>query len=45
MKYTADPRFNFAREQIDAINDKNYTSVLDLFERACAEFADKIAFT
>ncbi len=45
MKYTADPRFNFSREQIDAINDQNYTSVLDLFERACAEFSDKIAFT
>ena len=45
MNFTADPRFNFARKQVDAINDENYTSVLDLFERACAEFADRIAFT
>ena len=45
MNYTADPRFNFARQQIDAINAENYTSVLDLFERACAAFSDKIAFT
>jgi long-chain acyl-CoA synthetase len=45
MNFTTDPRFNFARKQIKAINDKNYTSVLDLFARACAEFADRIAFT
>ena len=45
MNFVADPRFNFARKQIDAINDENYTSVLDLFERACSEFADRIAFT
>jgi long-chain acyl-CoA synthetase len=45
MNFTVDPRFNFARKQIDAINDENYTSVLDLFERACSEFADRIAFT
>ncbi|MDG1662529.1 MAG: AMP-binding protein [Pseudomonadales bacterium] len=45
MNFTADPRFDFARKQIDAINDENYTSVLDLFERACSEFADRIAFT
>lgn len=45
MDYTEDPRFNFARKQIDAINDENYTSVLDLFERACSEFADRVAFT
>jgi hypothetical protein len=45
MNFTDDPRFDFARTQIDAINDENYTSVLDLFERACSEFADRIAFT
>ena len=45
MNFTTDPRFDFARQQIDAVNDENYTSVLDLFERACTEFADKIAFT
>jgi long-chain acyl-CoA synthetase len=45
MNFTTDPRFNFARKQIKAINDENYTSVLDLFARACAEFADRIAFT
>jgi long-chain acyl-CoA synthetase len=45
MNFTADPRFDFARKQVDAINDENYTSVLDLFERACSEFADRIAFT
>jgi len=45
MNFTDDPRFNFARKQIDAINDENYTSVLDLFERACSEFSDSITFT
>jgi long-chain acyl-CoA synthetase len=45
MNFTADPRFNFARQQIEAINDDHYASVLDLFERACAEFADRVAFT
>jgi long-chain acyl-CoA synthetase len=45
MNFTTDPRFDYARKQIDAINDENYTSVLDLFERTCSEFADNIAFT
>ena len=45
MNFTEDPRFNFARQQINAINDQNYTSVLDLFERACSQFADSVAFT
>ena len=45
MSFTTDPRFDFARNKIDAINDENYTSVLDLFERACSEFAERIAFT
>ena len=45
MNFTADPRFNFACEQINAINDEHYTSVLDLFERACSEFSNEIAFT
>jgi long-chain acyl-CoA synthetase len=45
MNFTADPRFNFARKQIDAINNEYYTSVLDLFERACANFSDAVAFT
>jgi long-chain acyl-CoA synthetase len=51
MNFSAAPRFDYARKQINAINainainDENYTSVLDLFERACAEFADRIAFT
>jgi long-chain acyl-CoA synthetase len=45
MSFSADPRFDFARKQINAINDENYTSVLDLFERACAEFTDRIAFS
>ncbi len=45
MNFATDPRFDYARKQIDAINDENYTSVLDLFERACTEFADRIAFT
>lgn len=45
MNFIADPRFNFARRQIDAINEENYTSVLDLFEKACSEFADSVAFT
>jgi long-chain acyl-CoA synthetase len=45
MNFSTDPRFNYARMQIDAVNDENYTSMLDLFERACSEFADTIAFT
>jgi long-chain acyl-CoA synthetase len=45
MNFSTDPRFNYARKQIDAVNDENYTSMLDLFERACSEFADTIAFT
>jgi len=45
MNFTTDPRFNFSRKQVDAINVEHYTSVLDLFERACAEFAHKIAFS
>ncbi|MFT5562272.1 MAG: long-chain acyl-CoA synthetase [Litorivivens sp.] len=45
MNFATDPRFDYARNQIDAINDENYTSVLDLFERACTEFADRVAFT
>ncbi|MEH6550144.1 MAG: AMP-binding protein [Pseudomonadales bacterium] len=45
MNFTADLRFDFALKQIEAINDEKYTSVLDLFERACAEFTDKIAFS
>ena len=45
MNFTTDPRFNFSRKQVDAINGEHYTSVLDLFERACAEFAHKIAFS
>ena len=45
MNFTTDARFNFARQQIDAINDEGFTSVLDLFERACTEFSDRIAFS
>ncbi|WP_373096981.1 AMP-binding protein [Zhongshania sp.] len=45
MNYATDPRFDYARKQIQAVNDENYTSVLDLFDRACAEFADRIAFS
>ena len=45
MNFTTDPRFDFARQQLAAINDENYTSVIDLFETACAEYADDIAFT
>ncbi|MFQ3200908.1 MAG: long-chain acyl-CoA synthetase [Zhongshania sp.] len=45
MNFSTDPRFNYARKQIDAVNDENYTSMLDLFERACSEFADTVAFT
>ena len=45
MNFTQDSRFNFARKQINAINDENYTSVLDLFERACSQFVDSVAFT
>ncbi|MFQ3201764.1 MAG: long-chain acyl-CoA synthetase [Zhongshania sp.] len=45
MSFSVDPRFDFARQQINAINDENYTSVLDLFERACTEFSDRVAFT
>ena len=45
MNFSTDPRFNFSRKQVDAINVEHYTSVLDLFERACAEFAHKIAFS
>jgi long-chain acyl-CoA synthetase len=45
MNFATDPRFNFSRKQVDAINVEHYTSVLDLFERACAEFAHKIAFS
>ena len=45
MNFTTDSRFNFSRKQVDAINGEHYTSVLDLFERACAEFAEKIAFS
>lgn len=45
MNFITEPRFNFARQQIEAINDENYTSVLDLFERACSEFADRVAFS
>ena len=45
MNFTTDPRFNFSRKQVDAINVEHYTSVLDLFELACAEFAHKIAFS
>ena len=41
MNFTTDSRFNFSRKQVDAINVEHYTSVLDLFERACAEFARK----
>jgi long-chain acyl-CoA synthetase len=45
MTYNEDHRFDFARKQINAINKENYTSVLDLFERACSEFSDSVAFT
>ncbi len=45
MNFSTDPRFNFARQQINAANEEGYTSVLDLFQRACTEFADDIAFT
>ena len=45
MTYNEDHRFDFARKQIIAINKENYTSVLDLFERACSEFSDSVAFT
>jgi long-chain acyl-CoA synthetase len=45
MNFTSDPRFNFARQQIEAINTEQYSSVLDLFERACTEFSDRTAFT
>ena len=45
MIFSTDPRFNFARQQINAANEEGYTSVLDLFQRACTEFADDIAFT
>jgi len=45
MNFTTDHRFNFSRKQVDAINSEHYTSVLDLFERACSEFAEKIAFS
>ena len=45
MNFTTDSRFNFSRKQVDAINSEHYTSVLDLFERACSEFAEKTAFS
>ena len=45
MNFITDPRFNFARQQINAVNEEGYTSVLDVFQRACTEFADDIAFT
>lgn len=45
MNFTTDSRFDFSRKQVDAINSEHYTSVLDLFERACSEFAEKIAFS
>ena len=45
MNFSTDPRFNFARQQINAANEEGYTSALDLFQRACTEFADDIAFT
>ena len=45
MNFTTDSRFDFSRKQVDAINSDHYTSVLDLFERACSEFAEKIAFS
>jgi long-chain acyl-CoA synthetase len=45
MNFIADSRFDFARQQIAAANTENYTSVLDLFERACSEHGDNIAFT
>jgi long-chain acyl-CoA synthetase len=45
MNFITDSRFNFSRKQVDAINSEHYTSVLDLFERACSEFAEKIAFS
>ena len=45
MNFTTDSRFDFSRKQVDAINSDHYTSVLDLFERACSEFAEKTAFS
>ena len=45
MNFTTDSRFDFSRKQVDAINSEHYTSLLDLFERACSEFAEKIAFS
>tara|TARA_Y100000385_G_scaffold254423_1_gene279285 strand:+ start:4048 stop:5682 length:1635 start_codon:yes stop_codon:yes gene_type:complete len=45
MNFITDSRFDFSRKQVDAINSENYTSLLDLFERACSEFAEKIAFS
>ena len=44
MNFTTDTRFDFARQQIADSNTDNYTSVLDLFERACTEYGDNIAF-
>ena len=45
MNFITDSRFDFYRKQVDAINSEHYTSLLDLFERACSEFAEKIAFS
>ena len=45
MNFITDSRFDFSRKQVDAINSEHYTSLLDLFERACSEFAEKIAFS
>ena len=45
MNFITDSHFDFSRKQVDAINSEHYTSVLDLFERACSEFAEKIAFS
>ena len=35
---------SFAEQQFAQLNTENFSNLLDAFERACAEFAEKPAF-
>ena len=36
---------SFAQQQLNVLNEQNFTSLVDAFNQACEAFADRPAFT
>ena len=44
MDYLSDPRFDYCRSAINAINTEQHTSLISLFDLTCAEHTDRAAY-